>query len=77
MRKKMTAIGNSWAVIIEKPLMDAMNITPKETEFEVKTVDNLIILEPIRPDVAGETFEQRVRRLMKKHDKTLRKLAAG
>ena len=77
MRKRLTAVGNSWALIIEKPVLDAMGIAPKETEFEMKTVDNLIIFEPIRKNSVDDEFKKRVRRIMKKHDKTLRKLAAG
>ena len=77
MRKRLTAVGNSWAMIIEKPVLDAMSITPKETEFEMKTVDNLIIFEPIRKSSVDDAFRKRVRRVMRKHDKTLRKLAAG
>lgn len=77
MRKRLTAVGNSWAVIIEKPVLDAMSIIPKEVEFEVKMVDNLIILEPIRTNSVDDAFKQRVRRVMKKHHKTLGKLAAG
>jgi len=76
MRKRLTAIGNSWAFIIEKPILDAMSIQPKETEFEMKTVDNLIVLERVKSSV-DDSFKQRVRRAMTKHDKTLRKLAAG
>ena len=77
MRKRLTAVGNSWALIIEKPVLDAMSITPTETEFEMKTVDNLIIFEPVRRSSVDDEFKKRVRRVMQKHDKTLRKLATG
>lgn len=77
MIKQLTAVGNSWAIIIDKPILDAMGIKPKETEFEMRTMDNLIVFEPIRKSGADEEFKKRVRRIMKKHDKTLRKLAAG
>ena len=76
MRKRLTAVGNSWAIIIEKPVLDAMSIQPKEAEFEVKTVDNLIVLEPVKTSI-DDAFKIRVRRVMKKHAKTLRKLATG
>ena len=76
MRKRLTAVGNSWAFIIEKPVLDAMNIQPKETEFEMKTIDNLIVLEPVKTSI-DDAFKQRFRRVMHKHDKTLRKLAGG
>ena len=77
MRKQLTAVGNSWAMIIDKPILDAMGITPKETEFEMKTMDNLIVFEPIRKNGVDQAFKERVRRVMQKHEKTLRKLAVG
>lgn len=77
MRKRLTAVGNSWAFIIDKPVLDAMSIQPKETEFEMKTMDNLIVIEPVKTNGIHDSFKKRVRRVMQKHDKTLRKLAAG
>ena len=74
MRKRLTAVGNSWAFIIDKPVLDAMGVHPRETEFEMRAVDNLIVFEPVKTRVE-EIFQKRVRRVMDKHDKTLRKLA--
>ncbi len=73
MRKNLTAIGNSLGVVIEKPILDLLNIT-KETPLEITTDGNRLIIEPIR-----EERKNRIRttanRVMKNHDKTFHKLA--
>ena len=51
MRKRLTAVGNSWAFIIDKPVLDAMGVHPRETEFEMRAVDNLIVFEPVKTRV--------------------------
>jgi len=77
MKKKLTAVGNSWALIIEKAILDSMNVRPKETEFEMRVMDNLIVFEPVKKSKLDKEFQERVRRTMQKHDKTLKRLAEG
>ncbi len=73
MIKKLTAIGNSLGVIIERPILDLLDID-RDTELEIKTDGEGLIIRPIR-----KSHEQRVResaeRMMEIHDETLRKLA--
>lgn len=73
MRKKLTAIGNSLGLVIEKPILELLDID-RETELEVRTDGDGLAIRPVRAD-----HETRVReaaeRAMEDHDETFRKLA--
>lgn len=77
MRKNLSAIGNSLGIVIEKPILELLNIT-RDTELEVTTDGSRLIIEPVR---TGETEERRGRvkaatkSVMKNHERTLRRLA--
>jgi antitoxin component of MazEF toxin-antitoxin module len=60
LNKKLTAFGNSYGVVIDKPILELLNIT-NETELEV-TTDNgrRIIIEP-RLRAAEEDSRRRMR----------------
>ena len=48
MRKTLTSIGNSLGIVIEKPILELLNIT-KETLLEITTDGQRLILEPVVP----------------------------
>lgn len=77
MRKNLSAIGNSLGIVIEKPILELLNIT-RDTELEVTTDGSRLIIEPVRTE-EKESRQGRVRaatkRVMKNHDRTLRRLA--
>ncbi|HYH98347.1 AbrB/MazE/SpoVT family DNA-binding domain-containing protein [Hyalangium sp.] len=73
MIKKLTALGDSLGLVIEKPILDLLGID-EDTPLEVKTNGHALIIMPTQ-----ESRSERVRlateRLMTQHDETLRKLA--
>ncbi len=71
MRKKLTAIGNSLGVVIEKPILELLGID-RDTELEMRTDGKLLILEPV-PHRRKRVAEA-ARRVMNAHDETFRKL---
>jgi antitoxin component of MazEF toxin-antitoxin module len=77
MRKNLSAIGNSLGLVIEKPILELLNIT-RDTELEVTTDGTRLIVEPVR-EVDAKGRRGRVgaatKRVMKNHDRTLRRLA--
>jgi antitoxin component of MazEF toxin-antitoxin module len=77
MRKNLSAIGNSLGLVIEKPILELLNIT-RDTELEVTTDGTRLIVEPLR-EVEAKGRRGRVgaatKRVMKNHDRTLRPLA--
>ncbi len=73
MRKKLSAIGNSLGIVIEKPILELLDID-RETELDLRTDGERLIIEPIR-SARRAKIKVAVRRAMAAHDATLRKLA--
>ncbi len=73
MIKTLTTVGNSLGLIIEKPILDLLNIN-KETPLEIRTDGESLIIRP-----AGKSRSSRLKasaeRMMNAHDETLKKLA--
>jgi antitoxin component of MazEF toxin-antitoxin module len=46
MRKRLTSHGNSFALVIEKPVLQLLNISP-ETELDITTDGKKIIVSPV------------------------------
>jgi antitoxin MazE len=72
MRKKLSAIGNSFGLVIEKPILELLRID-KDTELKLSTDGGRLIIEPIRSEKKG--VRTSAEKVMKKHDSTFRKLA--
>jgi antitoxin component of MazEF toxin-antitoxin module len=73
MIKKLSTVGNSLGIIIERPILELLEIT-KDTPLEIKTDGEALIIRPVK-----QSKKERVRasgeRMMRIHDETLRKLA--
>ena len=73
MRKRLTGIGSSLGVIIDKPILDLLKITP-ETELDLETNGQDVILRPVRrlsEDEAMRIHED----IAKRHAASFAKLA--
>ncbi len=73
MEKTLSAIGNSLGLIIERPILDLLNID-KDTRLEIRTDGEALIIRPIREGRRARV-QRATERLMDQHDDTLRKLA--
>lgn len=73
MRKKLSVIGNSLGLIIEKPILELLNCDAS-TELELTTDGRRLIVEPLHSN-RKERVSKSVDKIMKKHSKTFRKLA--
>jgi antitoxin component of MazEF toxin-antitoxin module len=73
MVKTLTAIGNSLGLIIERPILDLLNID-RDTKLEIKTDGEALIIRPVREGHRARV-QRATERLMDRHDDTLRKLA--
>lgn len=73
MRKKLSAIGNSLGIVIEKPILELLDID-RDTELEMTTDGRKLIIEPVR-GAKRRRVVQSARRVMADHDDTLRRLA--
>jgi antitoxin component of MazEF toxin-antitoxin module len=73
MIKKLTAVGNSLGLIIERPILDLLDID-KDTPLEVRTDGEALIIRPSRQGRSSR-IKNAADRMMKAHDETLKKLA--
>lgn len=73
MRKHLSAIGNSLGIVIEKPILELLDID-RETELEVRTDGSRLIIEPVR-NGRRRRVSASAERVMAAHDATLRRLA--
>ena len=72
MRKKLSAIGNSLGIVIEKPILKLLDIT-RYTEIELETDGDRLILTPIRKGRRHRVKEV-VDEVLADHASTFRKL---
>jgi antitoxin component of MazEF toxin-antitoxin module len=76
MIKKLSAVGNSLGIVIEKPILELLKID-RDTELEVTTDGNRLVLEPVRK--ASKDRKKRIsavhHKILGQHDATFRKLA--
>ena len=75
MSKRLQAVGNSSGIIIDKPILELLRITP-ETELDISTDGQRLIITPLR---SGSAREQKLARAQERtlaaHARTFRKLA--
>ncbi|WNG51780.1 AbrB/MazE/SpoVT family DNA-binding domain-containing protein [Archangium minus] len=74
MTKTLTAIGDSLALIIDKPLLEQLSID-KDTPLEVQTDGQSLIIRPVRAEDRRARIRAATEKMMDAHDETLRKLA--
>jgi antitoxin MazE len=72
MRKKLSAIGNSLGLVVEKPILELLDID-RDTELDMTTDGHRLIIEPVRE--RRKRVLAASRKVMKSHDATFRKLA--
>ena len=73
MRKKLSAIGNSLGIVIEKPILDLLKID-RDTELDITTDGTRLVLEPVRKRRREELLST-AKRIMDTHQETFKKLA--
>ena len=75
MTKRLQTIGNSAGLIIDKPILELLRITP-ETELDIATDGERLIITPIRQTPERRrNFTRAQARTLHAHERTFRKLA--
>ena len=72
MKKTLIRHGNSAALIIDKPILELLNIGI-DTPLNISTDGSKLIIEPMK-DIPGRTKEA-LKKVNKNHSNTLKKLA--
>jgi antitoxin MazE len=73
MIKKLSAIGNSLGLIIDRPILELLDID-KDTELEVKTDGEALVIRPVKLTKKAR-IRASTKKMMAVHQETLRKLA--
>jgi antitoxin component of MazEF toxin-antitoxin module len=74
MIKKLQKHGNRVALIIEKPVMQAMGIT-EETPLQVTVNGNALVVTPANVGVGQDRIKSTVKELRKRYGPMLKRLA--
>ncbi len=74
MIKSLTKHGNSYALIIEKPILELLRVTP-ETPFEIMSDGQCLVLTPIRDSKEEKKFLQSLEMVHKRFGKAMKRLA--
>ena len=74
MIKTLVQHGNSSALIIEKPIMELLNITP-DTPLEIITDGKNLIISPVQDEDRMKKLDKSLEKVNAKHRDTLKKLA--
>jgi antitoxin MazE len=72
--KKLTPFGNSYGIVIDKPILELLHIT-KDTELELSTDDGKRIIIQPKSLSRQERLAAAHQRAVKNHGATFRKLA--
>ena len=73
--KHLTKHGNSYAVIIDRPIMDLLKIDPT-TPLEISTPDGeSLVITPQRNLARKKLFKKNLAKIHSKHGKALKRLA--
>lgn len=74
MQKTLCKHGNSYALVIDKPILDLLQTTP-ETPFEVVTDGKSLLLSPVRNATDEKKFDDALAMVHKRFGKAMKKLA--
>jgi antitoxin MazE len=74
MTKTLVKHGNSYALVIDKPILELIQATP-ETQFEVVTDGQALVLMPIRDAKRDKKFRESLEMVHKRFGRALKKLA--
>ena len=74
MIKHLTKHGNSYALVIDKPILELIRATP-ETPFEVISDGKSLVLTPVRSAKDEKKFEKALEDIHKRFGNAMKKLA--
>jgi antitoxin MazE len=74
MIKKLTKHGNSWALVIDKPVLELLKIDV-DTPLEITTDGRTLIVSPAPSTDRKQKFQAALEKTNRKYHKALKKLA--
>lgn len=74
MLKKLTRHGNSLALVIDKGVLDILNIDD-QTPLEISTDGTLLLISPVRDEKRRRQFHEALGKANAKYGRALKRLA--
>jgi antitoxin MazE len=74
MLKKLSRHGNSLALVIDKGVLDLLNIDD-QTPLEISTDGALLLISPVRDEKRRQRFQEAVGKANTKYGRALKRLA--
>ena len=74
MQKTLTKHGNSYALVIDKPILELLRITP-DTPFEIMSDGQCLVLTPVRDVKAEKKFQKALEDIHVRFGRAMKKLA--
>ena len=74
MQKTLTKHGNSYALVIDKPILELLRITP-ETPFEIMSDGRCLVLTPVRDAKEEKKFQKALEDIHARFGRAMKKLA--
>jgi antitoxin MazE len=74
MIKTLTKHGNSYAMVIEKPILELLRTTP-DTPFEIISDGRSLVLTPVRSNEESKKFDEALAMVHKRFGKAMKRLA--
>lgn len=74
MTKTLTRHGNSYALVIDRPILDLLRATP-ETPFDIVTDGNSLVLTPVRDQKEERRFQDALQMVHTRFGRAMKKLA--
>ena len=72
--KTLTKHGNSWALVIDKPVLELLNIEP-ETPLKIRTDGQTLIIAPADDSARKQKFRGALAATNRRYGKALKRLA--
>ena len=74
MIKTLTKHGNSYALVIEKPILELLRVTP-ETSFEIMSDGQCLVLTPVRDTKEEKKFQKSLEAIHTRFGRAMKRLA--
>ena len=74
MTKMLTRHGNSYALVIDKPILELLRVTP-DTPFEIVTDGQCLVLAPVRGAAEERKFRKALNMVHKRFGRAMKRLA--
>ena len=74
MTKRLTRHGNSYALVIDKPILELLRATP-DTPFEIVTDGQCLVLTPVRNRAEEKKFQEALEKVHKRFGRAMKRLA--